>query len=81
MTYIKCIGQIGILFELLGAAYMVYTAYTSRRTLRGINPNTFGGAGEMAEKTHQILNGQVKNEMIGFSLLAIGLLMQFVSNF
>lgn len=81
MTYLKCIGQFGILLELIGAAFMVYAAYKSRRTLNRIDPTTFGGVGEMAAETHAILNGQVKNETIGFSFLAIGLLMQFVSGF
>lgn len=81
MTYFKCIGQAGILLELIGAAYMVYAAYTSRCTLLGIDPKTFGGVGQMAERTHEILNGQVKDELIGFSFLAIGLLMQFASGF
>lgn len=79
MTYVKCIGQLGILVELIGAAFMVYAAYKSRRTLQGIDPQTFGGVGEMAIKTHEILNGQVKDEIIGFTFLAVGLLMQFVS--
>lgn len=81
MTYLKCIGQFGILLELIGAAFMVYAAYKSRRKLQGINPTTFGGVGDMAEKTHDILHGQVKDEIVGFSFLAIGLLMQFISGF
>lgn len=81
MTYLKCIGQFGILLELIGAAFMVYAAYKSRLTLQGINPTTFEGVGGMAEKTHDILRGQVKDEIVGFSFLAIGLLMQFISGF
>jgi len=58
---------------------MVYEAYKSRKSLDGIDPKTFGGVGEMAEKTHRIISGQVKNEIIGFSFLGIGLLMQLAS--
>lgn len=60
---------------------MVFEAYKSRKSLDGIAPKTFGGVGEMAEKAHGIISGQVKNELIGFSLLGFGLLMQFASSF
>ncbi len=81
MAYLKCLGLAGIVLELIGAAYMVYEAYKSRKSLEGIDPKAFGGVGEMAEQTHGIISGQVKNEIIGFSLLGIGLLMQFASSF
>jgi len=75
---IKYLNQVGIILEIFGAAYMVYEAYKSRKLLSVIDPTTFGGVGEMAEKTHQIISSQVKNEIIGFGLLATGLLLQLI---
>lgn len=81
MTYLKCLGILGIGLEIIGAAFIVWHAYKSRQSLIKIDPLTFGGVGEMAERTHRIFSEQFKNEYIGFSFLCAGLLMQLVSSF
>jgi len=77
----RYLSEIGIILEIFGAAYMVYEAHKSRKLLSAIDPTTFGGVGEMANKTHQIISGQVKNEIIGFGFLAIGLVLQLIGSF
>lgn len=81
MAYLKIFGLMGIVLELIGAAYMVYAANKSRKSLKEIDPQTFAGVGIMAEKTHGIISGQTRSEIIGFTFLGIGLLMQFGSGF
>ena len=78
---IKYLSQIGIILEIFGAGYMVNEANNSRKLLSDIDPRTFGGVGAMAEKSHQIISGQVKNEIIGFGLLATGLVLQLIGSF
>lgn len=75
------IGQLGIVLEVIGAGYIVYAAFKSRKELEGIEPETFGGMGEMSVRMFKLINKQFKNEAVGFSLLGIGLVMQFIGGF
>jgi len=73
------IGQIGIVSEIFGAAYIVFAAYKSHTNLKN-KSHTIDGA-DVMESTLIEVRGQYKKELIGFSVLAIGLIMQFIGNF
>lgn len=71
-------NQIGIIFEIFGAGLMVYSAFTSRASIRHIQ-DTWDG--ELSTKLRDIIASQAITELKGFALLAVGLLLQFVGNF
>jgi len=73
------IGQIGIVFEVFGAAYIVIAAYKSHINLKN-KSHSIDGA-DVMESTLIEVRRQYKKELIGFSILLIGLVMQFIGNF
>ena len=77
-----CIGQAGIVIEVLGAAFIVLSAYRAKKEISKIdNPASFGGVGETAVIIAKLIKNQFNNEVFGFSLLGIGLIMQFIGGF
>ena len=76
------VGQIGIFLEVCGAGYIVYSAYRSKSEISKIEkPESFGGVGETAIKVHALVKSQFANEAKGFSVLFVGLAMQFLGGF
>ena len=73
------LGQIGIAFEIIGAGYIVFAAYKSYKNLK--NKSHTIDAADVMESTLIEVRGQYKKELIGFSLLSIGLIMQFLGGF
>ena len=73
------VGQAGIIFEVLGAGYIVIAAYKAQKNLED-KSHTIDAA-DVMESTMLEVRGQYKKEVIGFSILAIGLIMQFVGGF
>ncbi len=82
MKFLWLVGQAGIILEVLGAAYIVISAYRSKKEISKIDkPESFGGVGETSILMVSLTKNQFKNEIIGFSLLGIGLVMQFAGGF
>lgn len=73
------VGQIGIILEVIGAGYIVFAAYRSHMNLK--NKSHSIDAADVMESTLDEVRGQYKKELIGFSILLIGLAMQFIGNF
>ena len=73
------IGQIGIFLEVIGAGYIVFAAYKSHTNLK--NKSHSIDAADLMESTLIEVRGQYKKELKGFSILLIGLAMQFIGNF
>lgn len=73
------VGQTGIVFETIGAAYIVLAAYKSHKNLK--NKSHTIDAADVMESTLIEVRGQYKKELMGFSLLVIGLIMQFLGGF
>jgi len=73
------IGQVGIFFEVTGAAYIVFAAYRSYTNLK--NKSHTKDAADVMESTMSEVRGQYKKELKGFSILLLGLIMQFIGNF
>ncbi len=63
------VGQIGIIFDVLGAGYIVIAAYQAYKYLEGKSHTI--DAGGLIESTMLEVRGQYKKEVIGFSILAI----------
>ena len=77
-----CIGQTGIILEVFGAAFIVLSAYRAKKEISKIeNPASYGGVGETTIAITTLTKNQFKNEVFGFSLLGIGLIMQFIGGF
>ncbi len=76
------IGQAGIVLEVLGAAFIVFSAFKSRKEISKIeNPASYGGVGETSILVVKLIKNQFKNEAFGFFLLGLGLIMQFIGGF
>ncbi len=73
------IGQTGIVIEIFGAGYIVYASYQAHKNLTG-KSHTIDAA-DVMESTLIELRDQYKKELWGFSLLALGLVMQFIGGF
>jgi hypothetical protein len=74
------IGQFGILLEILGAGIIVLSAFLSRRQMRGLG-GTSDMIGDSVEALIKVVKRQFNGEFIGFLLLGLGLLMQFMGGF
>ena len=66
-------GQIGIVLEIFGAAYIVYSAFKAKKS---INKDVFE-----VNELHTVLLNQAREESVGFAMLAIGLVLQFIGGF
>lgn len=73
------VGQTGIILEIAGAAYIVFAAYKSKQVLK--NKSHTKDAADVMESTLIEVRSQYEKELKGFSLLAVGLVMQFVGGF
>lgn len=73
------VGQIGIILEIAGAAYLVFAAYKTKKSLRN-KSHTMDGA-DVMEYTLIEVRRQYEKELTGFSLFVIGLIMQFIGGF
>ena len=80
MNYFWLIGQSGIVLEVFGAAYIVYSALMSRKEMKGLT-STMDGIGESVDKLISVASNQFNRELVGFLFLAIGLSMQFLGGF
>lgn len=71
------IGQAGILLEILGAGTMVISAYKTSRNIRHHKTDTDHVEDAILQLMAEASN-QFKTQSIGFTLLALGLTMQFI---
>lgn len=79
MNCLWWVGQTGIIVEIVGAAYLVYAAYKSKQILK--NKSHTINAADVMESTLIEVRGQYEKELIGFSILVVGLIMQFIGGF
>ena len=73
------VGQVGILMELAGALYIAVSAIVAHKRIGRLFFD-FLGFREVPRIIETIAN-QTKTDITGFTLLASGLLLQFVGNF
>jgi hypothetical protein len=78
-----CTGQAGIALEVLGAAWLVVCAIAASRKAKQLpgDPEMLDGMGPAAKLAIRQIRSQPRVQIIGFTLLAIGLVMQFVGGF
>jgi hypothetical protein len=70
---------VGMILQIIGALLIVYDSYKSRRSMLSINPETFGGVGDMSRYLHGIYLSQFKTQIIGFSFMLSGTCCQIAS--
>lgn len=77
------VGEAGIVIEVIGAGYIVYSAYDSKKTMeRHVNTaNTINGIGGAVSELTRIVGSQFEQEAVGFLILVMGLIMQFIGGF
>lgn len=73
------VGQLGIVLEILGAAFIVMAAYKNRKKVEQV-ANTWEGLGHLSD-IKEAIQGQAITELRGFLLLGIGLVLQFLGGF
>lgn len=73
------VGQVGILLELSGALYIAVLSVSIHRRMRRLFSN-FDGWLELPYLVAEVRK-QAKTDIIGFALLAVGLLLQFIGGF
>jgi hypothetical protein len=73
------VGQVGILLELSGALYIALVSVSIHSRVRRLFSN-FDGWRELPRLIGEVRQ-QAKTDIIGFLLLAAGLLLQFVGGF
>lgn len=73
------VGQFGILLELAGALYIALLSVSIHRRMRRLFTN-FNGWMELPYLVAEVRK-QAKTDIIGFTMLAVGLLLQFVGGF
>ena len=73
------VGQVGILLELGGALYIAVLSVSIHRRMRRLFSN-FDGWLELPYLVAEVRK-QAKTDIIGFTLLAVGLLLQFIGGF
>ncbi len=73
------IAQLGLLLEVTGALYIVVASLRARSRVQRL----FSGWQGMAEipKVLETIQNQAKTEIVGFLILAAGLLLQFLGGF
>ena len=74
------LGQSGILVELTGAGYLVWCSLDTKRRLES-QKVTYDGAFIALEEVLRISVEQFRQQVRGFLVLALGLVMQFGGNF
>ena len=77
------VGQVGIVLEVFGAGYILYSAYDSKKRIdrHTKTANTINGIGDAVSELARIVGSQFKQEAVGFLILVMGLIMQFVGGF
>jgi hypothetical protein len=73
------VGQFGILLELAGALYIAVLSVSIHRRMRRLFSN-FDGWMEIPFLVGEVRK-QAKTDIIGFAMLAAGLLLQFIGGF
>ena len=68
------------MLEVLGAALIVVAAYRSRKRMAGLTV-TIDNLDPILDNLMTIVRNQVNEERIGFTWLAIGLVLQFIGGF
>ena len=70
---INCATIIGIIFQLIGAAYIVFQSFRTTRNLRKYSaPPTYASLAPSIEVLAKELSGQFSQQLIGFVFLFIG---------
>lgn len=76
----NCATSIGIILQLLGAAYIVYQSCRTTRNLRKYSaPVTYGTLSPSIEALAKELAGQFAQQLVGFFFLLIGSCFQLYS--
>lgn len=73
------VGQLGILLELSGALYIAILSVSIHSRVRRLFSN-FDGWRELPRLVAEVRQ-QAKTDIVGFMLLAAGLVLQFISGF
>jgi len=76
------LGQIGILLEMSGALYIAVGSFMTHSRIRKLFFGIFALEGlREVPKLAKTVQTQTRSDILGFLLLAIGLLLQFIGNF
>jgi hypothetical protein len=80
MEYFWVIGQVGIVFEIVGAGCIVRSAFRSRKAMRGLGQNVgyMDNSSNTVEELVSVVKKQYTTELIGFIILGLGLCLQFI---
>ena len=73
------VGQIGILLELAGALYIAISSISAHKRIERLFHN-FLGFREIPGIIETMAN-QTRTDTKGFTMLAVGLMLQFIGNF
>ena len=71
-------NQTGISFEIIGALLIVLAAFWTRKRIRDIR-DTWDA--KLPERLRDIVSNQAFTELLGFGLLALGLVLQMIGAF
>jgi hypothetical protein len=71
-------NQTGIVLQVLAAAYIVFQAYRTTRTLEDMKI-TFDSIEHVIARLGSEMRGQFKHQVIGFALLALGAILQLLA--
>lgn len=80
MDYLWIIGQLGIVLEVVGAGTLVFSAYSSSKTIKK-HKTDLDHIEYAVEQLIEDTKNQFKTQANGFILLAAGLAMQLVGGF
>lgn len=72
-------NQLGIVIEILGAGYLVFCSWQSKRVVAGMQTD-LDSIEHSVEALLDEVRGNFSSQRIGFVLLVLGLAMQFISN-
>lgn len=80
MSLLWLTGQLGIVLEVFGAGYIVYSAFRSKKHICDLG-SSIGEISQTVNSLIKVISSQFRNELIGFFLLGVGLVLQFVGGF
>jgi hypothetical protein len=78
-NFLWLVGQFGILMELTGALYIALVSISIHSRVRRLFSN-FDGWMELPQLVAEVRQ-QARTDIVGFLLLAAGLLLQFIGGF
>jgi hypothetical protein len=78
MDCLWLVGQAGIAIELVGAAFIVWCSYRTKRTMEN-QTVTYDGFALALQELLTASVRQFRDQVWGFLMIATGLMMQFVS--